>query len=381
LTVLVNRGGLVDGCCDDGRVSVSIDVSGVADDQYVFAPSPLADLGSALHLLVEPGHHAQQGGWIAAAEAQLDPDLMDRIVTADYLWRTSRSDMLLPSHPKATLAEELDVIDQLDDETWVRTALMTSSCGVVPLRDDLRSPLVDDTARTVARERAASRGARQLDFVDYILADPTAARSWLRRLLEDCATGFFAAAWRRVGGRLAADVRHKRDLLARHGLERTLAAVSSAVTLSASGERIVVDKLQDRAASSVGVGLTFTPSAFSHPHLLVVYAPGWRPVIHYPLLDTPSEPSVSVAAVQDRLHALDHPVRLRLLRSIARGPQTTAQLAETWLLTPPEVSRHLAILKNAAVITAARRGRYVNYELDLTANARLGTDLIEALLR
>jgi len=74
-------------------------------------------------------------------------------------------------------------------------------------------------------------------------------------------------------------------------------------------------------------------------------------------------------------------VRLRLLRSIARGPQTTGQLAETWLLTPPEVSRHLAILKNAAVITAARRGRYVNYELDLTANARLGTDLIEALLR
>jgi DNA-binding transcriptional ArsR family regulator len=123
------------------------------------------------------------------------------------------------------------------------------------------------------------------------------------------------------------------------------------------------------------------PSAFSHPHLLVVHAPGWRPVINYPLLATPSEPSVSVAAVQDKLHALDHPVRLRLLRSIARGPQTTAQLAEAWLLTSPEVSRHLGVLKNAGVITSTRRGRYVSYELDLAANARLGTDLIEALLR
>jgi DNA-binding transcriptional ArsR family regulator len=362
-------------------MSVSIAVSGIAADRYLFAPSPLAELGSALHLLVEPAHHTQQAGWITAAGAQIDPDLMDRIVTADYLWRTSRSDMLLPARPKPTLVEELDVLDELDDETWVRTALMTSSCGVVPLRDDLGSPLADDAARHVARERAAARGDRQLDFVDFILTDPPTARSWLRRLLEDCATGFFNAAWRRVAGQLAGDARHKRDLLARHGLERTLAAISPAVTLSASGEHIVVDKLQDRSASAVGTGLTFMPSAFSHPHLLVVHAPGRQPVIHYPLLATPSEPSVSVAAVQDRLHALDHPVRLRLLRSIARGPQTTAQLAEAWLLTPPEVSRHLAVLKNAGVITSTRRGRFVGYELDLAANVRLGTDLIEALLR
>lgn len=366
-------------------MNVRIDVSGITADRYLFAPSPLAELGSALHLLVEPAHHARQAGWITAAGAQIDPDLMDRIGTADYLWRTSRSDMLLPARPKSTLVEELDALDELDDETWVRTALMTSSCGVVPLREDLGSPLTDDAARQVARERAAARGGRALDFVDYILADPPTARSWLRRLLEDCATSFFNAAWRRVAGRLAVDARRKRDLLARHGLERTLAAISPAVTLSASGEHIVVDKLQDRtatAAGSAGTGLTFIPSAFSHPHLLVVHAPGWQPVINYPLpAATPSEPSVSVAAVQERLHALDHPVRLRLLRSIARGPQTTAQLAEAWLLTPPEVSRHLAVLKNAGVITATRRGRYVSYELDLPANVRLGTDLIEALLR
>jgi len=363
------------------RVSISIDVSGVTEDQYEFAASPLGDLGSALHLLVEPDHHPGQVGWLTAARAQTDPDLMDRIVTADYLWRTSRSDMLLPGRPQPTLAAELDAIDELDDETWVRTALMTSSCGVVPLRDDLASPLVDDGARRIARERAASRGARQLELVDSILTDPTAARRWLRRLLEDCATSFFNAAWQRVNGRLAADVRHKRELLARHGLARALTAVSSAVSLSAPGSRIVIDKLQDRAASAVGVGLAFTPSAFSHPHLLVVYAPGWRPVIHYPAMDTPTEPTISVGAIQDRLHALDHPVRLRLLRSIAHSPQTTAQLANAWMLTPPEVSRHLAILKSSGVITPTRQGRYVMYTLDLTATTRLGTDIIEALLR
>jgi DNA-binding transcriptional ArsR family regulator len=362
-------------------MSVSIDVSNLANDQFVFAPSPMADLGSALHLLVEPAHHAGQAGWITASVARIEPDLMDRIVTADYLWRTSRSDMLLPAHPQPTLAEELDAIDRLDDETWVRTALMTSSCGVVAPRNDLGSPLVDHTARHIARERAAARGFRQLDFVDSILADPESSRRWFRRLLEDCATGFFNAAWRRVSDRLAAEARQKRDLLDRHGLQRTLEAVSSALTLSTSGQRIVVDKLQDRTATAAGIGITFTPSAFAHPHLLVVYAPGWQPVIHYPLLDTPTEPAVSISGIQQRLRALDHPVRLRLLRSIARGPQTTAQLADTWLLTPPEVSRHLAQLRRAGIIIPTRRGRHVHYELDLTRNARLGTDLIEALLR
>ncbi|QMU67593.1 DUF5937 family protein [Streptacidiphilus sp. P02-A3a] len=362
-------------------MSVSIDVSGMAADRYLFAPSPLAELGSALHLLVEPSHHPQQAGWIASVGAQVDPELMDRIVTADYLWRTSRADILLPARPTPTLAEELDGLDELDDETWVRSTLMTSSCGVVPVCDDLGSPLTDAAARRVARERAAGRGSRQLDFVDSLLTDPARARAWLRRVLEDCAAGFFDAAWSTVAGRLAGEARHKRDLLARHGLERTLAAISPAVTLSASGERILVDKLQDRATSSHGAGITFSPSAFSDPHLLVVHTPGWQPVIHYPVSASLAAPPAAAAPVQDRLHALDHPVRLRLLRSIARGPQNTAQLAETWLLTPPEVSRHLAVLKSAGLITSTRRGRYVSYELDLLSTARLGTDLIEALLR
>ena len=381
LTVIVNRRGEPARACDDSAMSVSIDVTSVSADQYLFAPSPLAELGSALHLLVEPAHHQPQNGWVTAATAGIAPDLMDRIVVADYLWRTSRSDMLLPAEPRATLAAELDILDALDDETWVRNALMTSSCGVVPVRDDLDSPLVDDTARKVARDRAAARGPRALDFVDHILTHPAAARSWVRRLLEDCDTGFFADAWARVVARLAADARHKRDLLARHGLEAMLAAVSPALTLTASGDRIVVDKLQDRTASASGRGLTFLPSAFSHPHLLVVHTAGCRPVLNYPILAGLDEATVSVTGIQDRLHALDHPLRLRLIRSILRTPQTTAQLAETWMVSAPEVSRHLAVLKNAGIVTTRRQGRYVLYEVDIARSARLGTDLIEALLR
>jgi DNA-binding transcriptional ArsR family regulator len=366
---------------EDGPVSVTIDVTGLTSGDYLFAPSALGELGSALHLLAEPNHHPTRSGWVAAVTAAVDPGLLDRVIDMDYLWRTSRADIFLPSDPRVDLAAELDAVDQLDDETWVGAALITSSCGTVALHRDLGSPLADVRARELARERAASRGPRQSAFVDFVLDHPADARQAVRRLLEDCNREFFDQAWNRIVVDLAADARLKRDLLGTYGLGRALSAVSPAVTLNESGNRIVVDKLQDNGTSAVGAGVTFLPSAFGHPHLMVVHAPGWSPVIQYPAASTALADVVGIEEVQSRLRALDHPTRLRLARSLLRGQQTTASLAETWNLTPPEVSRHLATLRDAGIVTSTRRGRYVLYELDQEAVARFGLDLLEALLR
>ena len=72
---------------------------------------------------------------------------------------------------------------------------------------------------------------------------------------------------------------------------------------------------------------------------------------------------------------------MRLLRTLARGPHTTAELAEAWHLSAPEVSRHLAALKRVGIVTSYRDGRFVRYQLDLSTTARLRTDIIDALLR
>ena len=56
------------------------------------------------------------------------------------------------------------------------------------------------------------------------------------------------------------------------------------------------------------------------------------------------------------LAALAHPVRLRLLRTLARGPHTTGELAHAWELSPPEVSRHLAVLRRAGLLTTRGTG-------------------------
>ncbi len=243
------------------------------------------------------------------------------------------------------------------------------------------SPLTDATARERALDLAQARGARQEAFAERLLADPAAVRARVRHTLEQCGEAFFDAAWTDVAVRLTTDLRVKNDLLKRRGIAAALASVSSAVTLSPDGDCIVVDKLQDKSTAAHGTGVTFIPSVFGRPHLVAVHAPGWQPVVQYPVAEpSPSEP-VSLETVSLRLEALAHPVRLRLLRTLARGPHTTRELAHAWELSPPEISRHLAVLRRAGLLTSRRQGRYVRYTLNLTDLTALGTDLLAAVLR
>ncbi|WP_033825164.1 DUF5937 family protein [Kitasatospora sp. MBT63] len=365
-------------------MSLTIDITGLPPERLLFTPSPLAELSAMLHVLAEPAHHPDLHGWAAATTAAIRPELADRLLEADFLWRSSRADFLVPGLPGASLADELDAVDRLDDETYAAASLV-ATCGSSRLSLRSRSPLADPAARERARDLALARGPRQAAFADRLLTDPPAVRARIRRLLEDCAEAFFADAWRQVLPGLAADARHKADLLARRGPAEALASISPAVAHhaeEAGPARIVVDKLQDNSTSAVGAGgVTFIPTAFGRPHLVVVYARGWRPVLQYPVAEPGLPEPVSLALVQQRLEALAHPVRLRLARTMARGAHTTGELAEAWQLTAPEVSRHLAVLRKAGLLSTSRRGRYLLHRLDLTTSGRLGADLLEAVLR
>ncbi|MCR6488693.1 helix-turn-helix domain-containing protein [Amycolatopsis sp. OK19-0408] len=360
-------------------MTLRIDLGG-RPEQLRFAASPLAELTAMLHVLAEPGHHPQLAGWAGDVWTGLRPELAERLREAEFLWRSSRADFLVPARPRPTLAEELDDVDRIDDESYVTAALITT-CGSNRVHFAAPSPLADATARERALDLAQARGALQEAFAERLLEDPAAVRARVRQTLEECAEAFFDAAWTGIAGRLAADLRLKNDLLKRQGVAAALASVSSAVTLTPDGTCIVVDKLQDSATAADGAGVTFVPSVFGRPHLVAVYARGWPPVLQYPVAEAgPAEP-VSLETITHRLEALAHPVRLRLLRTLARGPHTTGELAHAWQLSPPEVSRHLAVLRRAGLLTSRREGRYVRYTVNVPDLTALGTDLLAAVLR
>ncbi len=368
-------------------MSVTIDITGLPAERVVFALSPLAELATALHALAEPAHHPGLHGWATATASGLKPDLADRLHEANFLWTSSLSDVFLPyaglrdgdGQPGATLAEELDLLDRLDEERFVAAAL-EFSCSVAQVTEEVCRP-----AR--ALELAAGRGPRQLEFTRRLLDDPSGVRAWLRRLFEDCDEAFFADTWRRVLPTLAADAREKGALLRHKGVEEAVRAVSPAVTVAEEDgrRRIRVDKMAQGHTSAVeselGPGVLFVPSRFGWPHLLVLHAPRWRPVVHYPV-GVPGVPgAASVELLQRRMEALAHPLRMRLCRQLARGSYTTSELADIYGITSPEVSRHLSVLKKADLVTVRRRGRYVLHQLDVAAVARIGGDFLETVLR
>ncbi|WP_426364503.1 DUF5937 family protein [Streptomyces sp. E-08] len=362
-------------------MSVTIDITGLPHERITFCPSPLAELGNALHALAEPAHHARLHAWTTATSSAMKPELADRLHEADFMWRSTRSDFLLPAQPRETLAEELDDVDRMSDETFVGAALEISCSS--RYSEGIPSPLVDERSRRRALDLAAARGPRQAAFVEQMLAEPTATRAWIRRLLEDCDEAFFADTWRRVRVQLAADARHKTELLRRKGLAEALTAASPALSLEEGerGSRIVVDKLVHGRTEAQGTAVTLVPTAFGWPHLFATSAPGWQPVIQYPAATRDVGGSEPVETVKLRLEAIAHPMRMRLCRNLARGAYSTSELADAYGITAPEVSRHLSVLKKAGLLTTQRRGRYVLHQLDFSVVARLGSDFLESVLR
>ena len=367
-------------------MSVRIDIAGLRPERVAVVPSPLAELGMALHALSEPGHHPGLQGWVTGVTARLDSHLADRMCEADFLWRTTFSDLFMPYAgipggavlPGDTLAEELDLLDKLTDEQFVDAAL-EFSCAM-PYGDG-PSPLVDAGLRPRALELAAARGPQQLRFSELLLTDPPRIRAWLRQFLKDCDEAFYAETWSRLRHQLTADARHKTDLLRRKGLAEALAAVSPAVTLDEAAEQITVDKLSVGRTATRDNTLLLVPTSLGRPHLSVLYRHGWQPVLHYPVGSPELAAPPSVEQLGLRLTALSHPVRMRICRHLARSGWTTSELAQAHDMTAPEISRHLSVLKKAGLITTRRRGRYVQHQLDIAVVARLGSDFLEGILR
>lgn len=68
-------------------------------------------------------------------------------------------------------------------------------------------------------------------------------------------------------------------------------------------------------------------------------------------------------AAADRLRALGHPDRLRVIEVLAQGPKNVTEIASTLALPNATVSRHLKVLHDALLVEKSRHGNHVLYVL------------------
>ena len=64
--------------------------------------------------------------------------------------------------------------------------------------------------------------------------------------------------------------------------------------------------------------------------------------------------------------ALADPTRREILRLLRSGPKSSGDIAQSFDSAWPTISRHLAVLKEAELVTTERDGSTVRYELDTT---------------
>ena len=69
-------------------------------------------------------------------------------------------------------------------------------------------------------------------------------------------------------------------------------------------------------------------------------------------------------ALQQTLKALSDPTRREILNLLKSGRLSAGEIADHFSITPPAVSRHLSVLKDADLIWDTREGKFIFYELN-----------------
>jgi DNA-binding transcriptional ArsR family regulator len=82
-------------------------------------------------------------------------------------------------------------------------------------------------------------------------------------------------------------------------------------------------------------------------------------------------------ALENLFLALSDKTRLRLLSLMANGEVSVGYLADSLGESQPKISRHLAYLRSAELVSTRRDGKWIYYNIERPANAVAG-DVLDA---
>ena len=66
--------------------------------------------------------------------------------------------------------------------------------------------------------------------------------------------------------------------------------------------------------------------------------------------------------IQETQLALCDPTRREILKMLKKGKKTAGEISERFDISPPAISRHLAILRDAELVESRREGKFIIYE-------------------
>ncbi|MET9674094.1 DUF5937 family protein [Streptomyces sp. NPDC006482] len=300
-----------------------------------FAISPLWETHSAVRVLARPrqqGYHLPWLRRIAGAARGIDLAPLQLLMPR----RGHSPDFLYPPPlgPAATFEEEIGAVRETDP--------------ALALTD-------------FERALAETPGAAETTEGRRLLADPADGVARLADLLEAAWEALIAPDWPRLRALLEADVAYHSRRLAEGGLERLLSELHPAFDWAAETATLRIAYAGEHDRPLDGQGLVLMPSVFTWPDVVSGFDPPWQPTVAYPARGIGGLWAEARDRTPEVLARLFGRVRADVLCALDEPMGTTA-LAHRLGRAPSSVSAHLAVLRDAGLLTSRRYGHQVLYE-------------------
>lgn len=307
-----------------------------------FALSPLWETEGAVRTLKEPGLQAYHLPWLRQTREAA------RALDLTPLWllmprRGHSPDFLCPppQGPSAAIEDELARVRATDPEV---------------ARQDL------------ARSLADTPGAAGTPQGRAMLADPARAVRELADLYEQTWEALVAPYWPRLRAVLEADIAFRARRLADGGLTGLFADLHP--SLNWADGTLTLHKPTEHDRDLGGDGLVLAPSVFVWPDLAAGFDPPWQGTVVYPARGIGGLWQAPQAASEALVRLLGAN-RAAILGGLGE-PATTTALAHRHGLALSSVSAHLAVLREAGLLTSRRYGHQVLYERTPLGSALAG---------
>lgn len=305
-----------------------------------FAISPLHETMNAVRLLARPtaaGFHAPWLRAIAPAVEGLDLTPLALLTPP----RSYGPDFLSPppSGPTTGFADQLAVV---------------------------RATAPGQVRAEIERSLTGRYGAQAPEAAEPLRRNATTARDLCADLLAECWTCLVEPWWPRIRAVLEADIAYRARVLADAGLAVVLTDLHPQVQWKRNTLRVDLAAVAEREVA--GNGLVLMPGVFGGPGLGVAYDPPWPPTLDYAARGIASLWSPQARPAQPLVRLIG--TQRALLLAALTEPASTTGLAARCGRPTSSVSEHLAVLRQAGLVTTRRTGRYLQH-----SRTPLGTTL------